>query len=717
MSSDMRMTGGISEPVASVDYHEGERSYSANLAIRVQDLFLSVRASNVLKHAEIKYVGDLVQLTEDRLRKVPNCGRKTITEIREKLAELGLGFGMAVDRRNQTITPQSSSPVAGPENKTTLANLDAKIRTRLYLRIDEIGLSQRARNVLRAADIEFVGDLVGKTEYDLSRLASCGRLTRSEIINKLNELGLRLQFFVSDWNAAAARAIREEQDSDSGSAIASLRRSLHTIPPSDFLEDELRSIFISVANKRDTDMAIKQLGWSGKGQRTLESVGQEYSVTRERVRQIVARDTRKIREEFVKTPRLDEALSAIRDCCPTTGAGLAGELRARGISKGDFDPSGLESACNVFQRNFGLERVNIGREAVYALGKQSKQIVELFRLCRRLTGSQGCANFDAVCDELRISEAERYRFRELASLESVCEWLDGDRRWLFATGRTRNRLTNLVAKVLSVSPHVNLTELRKAVARSRRLAVCPPVAVLGKFVGRFGLATVSDGRVSAVAEFASTIAAGGAESVLVSVLETHGPVLGRDRFQELCIAAGMNPITFGIYLSNSPIIARVRRGIYSLVGADIPPGVVEELEREVAASRKPAEWGWSPRGTLWYALPVTPTVLAAGSVAVAPFVADIADGEWKPCFDGRELDGSVKCNNRFLWGLRRPLINAGAEPGDVSVLEFDVSKRTVNITLGGEELADMWETGDIDTPAPEQADVDSTDQFDESSDD
>jgi hypothetical protein len=177
----------------------------------------------------------------------------------------------------------------------------------------------------------------------------------------------------------------------------------------------------------------------------------------------------------------------------------------------------------------------------------------------------------------------------------------------------------------------------------------------------------------------------------------------------------MNPITFGIYVSGSPIIARVTRGIYSLVGVDIPPGAVEDLEREVATSRKPAEWGWSPRGTLWYALPVTGTLLAAGSVPIMRFVADIADGEWTACFDRRELEENIKCSNGFLWGFRRALINAGAEPGDVAILEFDLSKRTVNITLGGEELADMWENGDIDFPPPEIGETEAEDRLGETS--
>jgi hypothetical protein len=71
-----------------------------------------------------------------------------------------------------------------------------------------------------------------------------------------------------------------------------------------------------------------------------------------------------------------------------------------------------------------------------------------------------------------------------------------------------------------------------------------------------------------------------------------------------------------------------------------------------------------------------------------------------------EVDGNIKCNNRFLWGLRRPLINAGAEPGDLAILEFDVSKHTVNLTLGGEELADVWDSGNIDLPPPEIGEMD-----------
>src|SRR5262249_37356022 len=153
---------------------------------------------------------------------------------------------------------------------------------------------------------------------------------------------------------------RKQLDSDSNSPIMNIRRGLTAIPQSGFLEDELRNIVASVANERDTDIALKQLGWSGKGQRTLESVGQEYSLTRERVRQIVDRKIHKIRKNYFDLRRLDEALSIVNDRCPATDANLAAELRARGVSKSDFNPTGLKTACDVFELDFGLERIYLG---------------------------------------------------------------------------------------------------------------------------------------------------------------------------------------------------------------------------------------------------------------------------------------------------------------------------------------------------------------------
>lgn len=64
----------------------------------VDDLELTVRSANCLKAENIYYIGDLIQRTEVELLKTPNLGKKSLTEIKEVLAERGLGLGMRLEK-------------------------------------------------------------------------------------------------------------------------------------------------------------------------------------------------------------------------------------------------------------------------------------------------------------------------------------------------------------------------------------------------------------------------------------------------------------------------------------------------------------------------------------------------------------------------------------------------------------------------------------------
>ncbi|MCF6764652.1 DNA-directed RNA polymerase subunit alpha [Thiotrichales bacterium 19S3-7] len=63
----------------------------------VDDLELTVRSANCLKAENVRFLGDLVQYTESDLLKIPNLGRKSLTEIRSILSERGLSLGMRLD--------------------------------------------------------------------------------------------------------------------------------------------------------------------------------------------------------------------------------------------------------------------------------------------------------------------------------------------------------------------------------------------------------------------------------------------------------------------------------------------------------------------------------------------------------------------------------------------------------------------------------------------
>ena len=58
----------------------------------IEELDLSVRSYNCLKRAGINTVLDLTEKTEPEMMKVRNLGRKSLEEVKVKLAELGLGL-------------------------------------------------------------------------------------------------------------------------------------------------------------------------------------------------------------------------------------------------------------------------------------------------------------------------------------------------------------------------------------------------------------------------------------------------------------------------------------------------------------------------------------------------------------------------------------------------------------------------------------------------
>jgi len=88
------------EEEAEISYSEDEEekeSFNENLLRSVDELELSVRSANCLKHANIRLIGDLVQKTEAEILATKNFGRKSLNEIKDILTEMGLSLGMKID--------------------------------------------------------------------------------------------------------------------------------------------------------------------------------------------------------------------------------------------------------------------------------------------------------------------------------------------------------------------------------------------------------------------------------------------------------------------------------------------------------------------------------------------------------------------------------------------------------------------------------------------
>src|SRR5512139_3163332 len=91
-------------PVVEVSDEEKGALYE-KLGKSVDEMELSVRSYNCLKNANIRTIGELVQKTESEMLKTKNFGRKSLNEIKEILATMGLSLGMKLDQPAQPAAP------------------------------------------------------------------------------------------------------------------------------------------------------------------------------------------------------------------------------------------------------------------------------------------------------------------------------------------------------------------------------------------------------------------------------------------------------------------------------------------------------------------------------------------------------------------------------------------------------------------------------------
>ncbi|MCX8109647.1 MAG: DNA-directed RNA polymerase subunit alpha [Syntrophorhabdaceae bacterium] len=87
----------LEDEIETVERPGDKQDFNENLFRSVDELELSVRSANCLKNADIKYIGELVQKTEQEILTTKNFGRKSLNEIKEILSCMGLRLGIKLE--------------------------------------------------------------------------------------------------------------------------------------------------------------------------------------------------------------------------------------------------------------------------------------------------------------------------------------------------------------------------------------------------------------------------------------------------------------------------------------------------------------------------------------------------------------------------------------------------------------------------------------------
>lgn len=81
--------------------------FNINLLRKIDEMELSVRSQNCLKNDDIRYIGDLVVRTESMMLQTPNFGKKSLNELKDLLASMGLRFGLEVSGWTHDKRPEN----------------------------------------------------------------------------------------------------------------------------------------------------------------------------------------------------------------------------------------------------------------------------------------------------------------------------------------------------------------------------------------------------------------------------------------------------------------------------------------------------------------------------------------------------------------------------------------------------------------------------------
>ncbi|MDR1536063.1 MAG: tetratricopeptide repeat protein [Planctomycetota bacterium] len=148
----------------------------AILRVPVSDFELSVRSRNCLASMNIMCLGDLIKRTEAEMLAYKNFGETSLREIKEMLAAKGLRLGMMREdaATRQVIERQKRNAGSEILNKP----------------IDDLDLGVRARKCMETMGIATIGELIGRTETELTEAKNFGRVSLIEIKKKLSDMGL-----------------------------------------------------------------------------------------------------------------------------------------------------------------------------------------------------------------------------------------------------------------------------------------------------------------------------------------------------------------------------------------------------------------------------------------------------------------------------------------------------------------------------------------------
>ncbi len=347
------------------------------------------------------------------------------------------------------------------------------------------------------------------------------------------------------------------------------------------LERELRNL---LGTGRNALIAARYYGFDGRGGKSLQAVGNEIGVTRERARQIVTAAAEGVRACRPVSPTLDRTIAFVLDRIPAPAGEIEAELRSQRLTSGLFRLEGVIKAAELFGRRLPFSITEVKEERLVH-ARDIPSIDPIVRIARRVTSHWGIATISNVVAEMRrVSSSACDRKLVISALTCLggFHWLEQSANWFWLSDNSDNPVLNRVRKILSIANPINISDVRAGIGRHYRIKkFSVPERVLLEFCQQAPGLRVQDKTVKAEPGVDPNDVLSQSETHMVQLLSEHGGIMATLEFKSACLGMGMNRQTFYRGLESSPIIVKHAGGLCGLIGIRL-----SDRQREFEADQR-----------------------------------------------------------------------------------------------------------------------------------
>lgn len=464
------------------------------------------------------------------------------------------------------------------------------------------------------------------------------------------------------------------------------------------LEDELESYLQPIIIERDRKIVAGRFGLNGKGLSTLQAIGDEFQVTRERIRQICKKWADGLQESNIFAPKIENTIQFIAENAPNSCDVMMEKLVLVGLTRKPFQLENIKEITNLFKIDcpFILKEVD-GK--MYILSDENEMTVNLIhKKARKAIEHWGASTIEEIAfqlDEEKQTVSNEFVEQVLTSKDDFC-WLDKESGWFWLKSVPRNRLYNQMRKVLSVAEKIDISELRSGISRHHRTrSLSPPKRVLLEFCKQTNLGRIEDGLIIPDSDLNWEEELSETEQFLVLILKENSNVMRRVEFEKVCMELGMSNPAFQVYLSYSPVIVKFGIGVYGLRGINIPIGLIESITNTTSRRRGRVlkDFGWK-NNNIWIAYQLSESAIKSGVIGVPSAVKDYIEGEFRLRTEENESVGRIVIKETSAWGFSPFFRRRGGEIGDYMLLLFDTKNMEITIHIGDKDLIEEFQEAD-----------------------